>query len=189
MLARWLLSLSPNVFLQFSSHCRVKKTGAGDAQRTEEKTFTFRGGKGGFFFPPSLVHLHLDLCVYNKGWSVGRFNKCVVLSELKKACSGAQGSIRPSRDHCCLIQLAPLHPRSLCNLISLLFPLPLPSSSHPLTASPAWPPLTGLGALWVISVPQQGMTGARHKRQLNVPRLNADETAWVSSYTASSACL
>lgn len=82
----------------------------------------------------------------------GRFNKCAVLSELKKACSRARDSIRPSRDRCRLIQLAPPHPRSLCNLISSRwFPSPLPPSiSLLLPSSSHSPPITDLGALRVI---------------------------------------
>lgn len=142
VLGRWLLSLSPNVFLQFSSHYRVGRTGQEWAiHKTGEKKNTYGLGEGKktvteaiqelFFLPWSSASTFV--CVYNKGWSGWIFNKCVVLSELKKACSRGRDSIQPSMDHCCLIQLAPLHPRTLCNLISLLYSPPpsiLLSSPH-----------------------------------------------------------
>lgn len=136
-----MLSLSPNVFLQFSSHYRVGRRGEGDRQDGRKKKQDTGLGEerlvteaiqGLLFF--LWTSASTFVCVYNKGWSGRRFNKCVVLSKLKKACSSARDSIWPSRDHCRLIQLAPLHPRTLCNLISRLHSPPpwclLPPSSQ-----------------------------------------------------------
>lgn len=72
----------------------------------------------------------------------GRFNKCVVLSKLKRACSRTLEWKQPSRERHRLIQLAPRqHLRALCHLISLCWnpPTPSPPHHHPGTASCARP--------------------------------------------------
>lgn len=71
VLGRWLLSLSPNVFLQFSSHYRVGRRGEGDRQDGRKKKQDTGLGEerlvteaiqGLLFF--SFGRLHLHLCAY-----------------------------------------------------------------------------------------------------------------------------
>lgn len=107
-----------------------------------------------FFFCSPPLNASTSVSVYNRGGSGGRFNKCVVLSELKKACYRGWDSIWASRDHCRLIQLALLHPRTSISSL-LFFPSPCvpPPSSH---SSSCWPSITDLGALRVIFIPSAG---------------------------------
>lgn len=127
VLGRWLLSLSPNVFLQFSSHCEIR------IQEWIQDNRTQKGdGKKRLTQRLQIVCSQLVTCIYMcmykiKTWTA-RYFKCVVLSKIKKASADVMDSIQPSRHHRSLIQLAPLHPRILCNIISL--PLPPHSLSH-----------------------------------------------------------
>lgn len=94
VLGRSLLSLSPNVFLQFSSHCKMERIcmiERQDRMKKEKKNIQIRDRNTRTF-----EYIHLHLCVYmycNKIWSGMRFNKSVVLSKLKVACSRVQYSI------------------------------------------------------------------------------------------------
>lgn len=141
----WSLSLSPNVFLQFSSHY-------GWETRKEKNHVQIRVKRGNTVSSDFWTPLYASscMCVYDRGCPGRRFNMIVVLSELK------EGLFQRTGWYPALQRPLPSHsistPASQNPLQSHLFS----SFPSPTVVPPALPSITDLGALRVIFISSAG---------------------------------